>query len=212
MNATATYADRTAAVAATMDRIKAIEHSPGRHPPGARRHQGRNARPRRARAALFPQPRTSRRRPRAKKAPAAICCKKTPTAASRIYLLALNPGNSHQAARPHHLGRRHRRGRSGTQPRLSPHRRRQLSPASAALELDREVMVEPGHGIALNARRHPLHPHLRDPRRRGTCTSMAWHSRRLDTRQGFDPDARHRAALQQGVHGPHCEPMTRLAR
>jgi len=82
MNAPAASAARSAAVAvaASMDRIKAIEHEHGVTRPALdailaemlalAEHE-----------ALSPKP-SSRRRPRAKKAPAATCCKRTPIAAS----------------------------------------------------------------------------------------------------------------------------------
>jgi len=104
-----------------------------------------------------------------------------------IYLLALNPGNS---TKPHdhttwavvtavegqELNRVYRRTDDGS------------VPGQAALELAREVMVEPGQGIALMPEDiHSIHTFGTRPTRHLHVYGLALE--RLDERQGFDPEA-----------------------
>ena len=102
-----------------------------------------------------------------------------------IYLNALNPG---QETRPHdhttwavvvavegqELNRVYRRTDDGAQP------------GRATLELDHEVMVEPGRGIALMPDDiHSIHTSGASPTRHLHVYGLALE--RLDQRQGFDP-------------------------
>ena len=184
MNAPAASAARSAAVAVAMDRIKAIEHEHGvtrsaldailAEMLALAEHE-----------ALFPQ--TEFPPPPAGET------------GSRRYLLQGGPGwplralyagaeprQFHQAARPHHLGCRHRGRGPGTQRVYRPHRRRlgpwQSEPRAGAR----------GHGRArprhrADAGRHPLHPHLRHGA--DSASSRLWPAlEKLDARQGFDPD------------------------
>jgi predicted metal-dependent enzyme (double-stranded beta helix superfamily) len=146
MNASAITPARTAAVAATMDRVKAIEHAQGvtREALDAikaemlelAKHESLFP------AAEFPPP------PNGEKGSKRYLLQEDPDGRFALYMLALNPGNS---TKPHdhttwavvvgiegqELNKVYRRIDDGTQE------------GHARLEQVREVMVEPGTGIAL---------------------------------------------------------------
>lgn len=191
MNAPAASAARTAAVAAAMDRIKAIERGQGVTRPALDAilaemldlagHE-----------ALFPQA-EFQPPPAGEKGARRYLLQEDPDGRFAIYLLALNPGNSTQphdhttwavvsAVDGQELNRVYRRTDDASQP------------GKASLDLVREVMVEPGRGIALMPDDiHSIHTF-------GTATTRHLHVyglalERLDARQGFD--------LEQGTVQPY---------
>ncbi len=191
MNAPAASAARTAAVAAAMDRIKAIEHERGVTRPALdailaemlnlAQHE-----------ALFPQAEFPPL-PEGEKGSRRYLLQEDPDGRFAIYLLALNPGNS---TKPHdhttwavvsavdgqELNRVYRRTDDGS------------APGHASLELAREVMVEPGRGIALMPEDiHSIHTFGDKPTRHLHVYGLALE--KLDARQGFD--------LEQGTVQPY---------
>ena len=185
MNVSAATAARTAAVAATMDRIRAIETTQGVTRPALDAIMGEML-DLAGHEALFPaaefQP-----PPEGQPGSKRYLLQEDPDGRFAIYMLALNPGNS---TKPHdhttwavvtavegqELNRVYRRLDDGA------------TPGKAQLELAREVMVEPGQGIALMPEDiHSIHTF-------GTQTTRHLHVyglalERLDERQGFDLDA-----------------------
>lgn len=191
MNAPAASAARTAAVAAAMDRIKAIEREGGVTRPALdailaemldlAQHE-----------ALFPQAEFPPP-PEDEKGSRRYLLQEDPDGRFAIYLLALNPGNS---TKPHdhttwavvsavdgqELNRVYRRTDDGS------------APGKASLEPVREVMVEPGRGIALMPDDiHSIHTFGTAPTRHLHVYGLALE--RLDARQGFD--------LEQGTVQPY---------
>ncbi len=183
--------DRTAAVSATMDRVKQIERSQGVTRPAldaikAELLQLANHEhlfP----AAEFPPP------PAGEKGNKRYLLQEDPDGRFAIYMLALNPGNS---TKPHNhttwavvtavegeeLNKVYRRVDDGTQA------------GTATLEQVREVLVEPGTGIALMPEDiHSIHTNGTAPTRHLHCYGLALE--RLDERQGFD--------LEQGTVQPY---------
>ncbi len=185
MNAPATSAARTAAVAATMDRVKAIEREQGVTRPTLDAiltemlelagHEALFPH------AEFPPP------PEGQKGSQRYLLQEDPDGRFAIYLLALNPGNS---SKPHdhttwavitavegqELNRVYRRTDDAS------------VPGKATLELVREVMVEPGRGIAFMPNDiHSIHTSGIQPTRHLHVYGLALE--KLDARQGFDPDA-----------------------
>ncbi len=184
MNAPAASAARTAAVAATMDRIKAIEHEEGVTRAGLdailaemlalAEHE-----------ALFPQMEFPPL-PEGEKGSRRYLLQEDPDGRFALYLLALNPGNS---SKPHdhttwavvtavegqELNRVYRRTDDAS------------VPGRATLEQMREVMVEPGRGIAFMPDDiHSIHTFGTKPTRHLHVYGLALE--KLDARQGFDPD------------------------
>lgn len=184
MNAPAASAARTAAVAATMDRIKAIEHEHGVTRPALdailtemlalAEHE-----------AVFPQAEFPPL-PEGEKGSRRYLLQEDPDGRFALYLLALNPGNS---SKPHdhttwavvtavegqELNRVYRRTDDA------------LVPGKATLEQVREVMVEPGRGIAFMPDDiHSIHTFGTKPTRHLHVYGLALE--KLDARQGFDPD------------------------
>ena len=185
MNAPAISAARTAAVAATMDRVKAIEHRQGvtREALEAIKtdmiklagHESLFP------ASEFPPP------PAGEKGSKRYLLQEDPDGRFAIYMLALNPGNS---TKPHdhttwavvvgvegqELNKVYRRVDDGSQE------------GHAKLEPVREVMVEPGTGIALMPEDiHSIHTE-------GTASTRHLHVyglalERLDDRVGYDLEA-----------------------
>ena len=191
MNAPAASAARTAAVASTMDRIKAIERKGGVTRPALdailtemldlAQHE-----------ALFPQAEFPPP-PAGEKGSKRYLLQEDPDGRFAIYLLALNPGNS---TKPHdhttwavvagvegqELNRVYRRTDDGA------------VPGKASLEPVREVMVEPGRGIALMPDDiHSIHTFGTAPTRHLHVYGLALE--KLDARQGFD--------LEQGTVQPY---------
>ncbi len=185
MNAPAASAARTAAVAFTMDRIKAIEREQGVTRPALdavltemlelARHE-----------ALFPQAEFPPP-PKGEKGSRRYLLQEDPDGRFAIYLLALNPGNS---TKPHdhttwavvtavdgqELNRVYRRTDDNS------------VPGKASLEQVREVMVERGRGIALMPEDiHSIHTFGTQPTRHLHVYGLALE--KLDARQGFDPHA-----------------------
>jgi len=184
MNAPAASAARTAAVATTMDRIKAIEREQGVTRPALdailaamldlAEHE-----------ALFP-PAEFPPPPEGEKGSRRYLLQEDPDGRFAIYLLALNPGNS---TKPHdhttwavvtavegqELNRVYRRTDDGS------------VPGKASLEQVREVMVEPGRGLALMPEDiHSIHTFGTTPTRHLHVYGLALE--KLDARQGFDPE------------------------
>ena len=185
MNAPAISAARTAAVAATMDRVKAIEHRQGvtREALEAikadmiKLAEHESLFP----ASEFPPP------PAGEKGSKRYLLQEDPDGRFAIYMLALNPGNS---TKPHdhttwavvvgvegqELNKVYRRVDDGSQE------------GHAKLEPVREVMVEPGTGIALMPEDiHSIHTE-------GTTSTRHLHVyglalERLDDRVGYDLEA-----------------------
>ena len=185
MNAPAISAARTAAVAATMDRVKAIEHRQGvtREALEAikadmiKLAEHESLFP----ASEFPPP------PAGEKGSKRYLLQEDPDGRFAIYMLALNPGNS---TKPHdhttwavvvgvegqELNKVYRRVDDGSQE------------GHAKLEPVREVMVEPGTGIALMPEDiHSIHTE-------GTASTRHLHVyglalERLDDRVGYDLEA-----------------------
>jgi predicted metal-dependent enzyme (double-stranded beta helix superfamily) len=186
MNASAIGAARTSAVAATMDRVKAIEREQGvtRAALDAIKAELLTLAAQESLfpAAEFPPP------PAGEKGAKRYLLQEDPDNRFAIYMLALNPGNS---TKPHdhttwavvvsvegqELNKVYRRIDDGTQP------------GHAELEQVREVMVEPGTGIALMPEDiHSIHT-------AGTTSTRHLHVyglalEKLDERQGFDLDAK----------------------
>ena len=182
MNAPAPAAARTAAVAAAMDRVKAIEHAQGVTRPALdaikaemlKLAEHEHLFP----ASEFPPP------PKGEVGSKRYLLQEDPDGRFALYMLSLNPGNS---SKPHdhttwavvvgiegqELNRVYRRIDDGTQE------------GHARLELAREVMVEPGAGIALMPEDiHSIHT-------AGTASTRHLHVyglalERLDDRQGYD--------------------------
>jgi len=184
MNAPAVSAARTAAVAATMDRVKAIEREQGVSRPALDAivtemlalagHE-----------ALFPQSEFPPL-PAGEKGARRYLLQEDPDGRFALYMLALNPGNS---TKPHdhttwavvtavegqELNRVYRRTDDAS------------VPGKASLEQVREVMVEPGRGIALMPEDiHSIHTFGDRPTRHLHVYGLALE--KLDARQGFDPD------------------------
>jgi predicted metal-dependent enzyme (double-stranded beta helix superfamily) len=184
MNAPAVSAARTAAVAATIDRIKVIEREQGVTRPALdailtemvalAEHE-----------ALFPQAEFPPL-PAGEKGSRRYLLQEDPDGRFAIYMLALNPGN---ATKPHdhttwavvtavegqELNRVYRRTDDAS------------VPGKASLEQVREVMVEPGRGIALMPEDiHSIHTFGDKPTRHLHVYGLALE--KLDARQGFDPD------------------------
>lgn len=184
MNAPAVSAARTAAVAATMDRIKAIEREQGVTRPALdailtemlalAEHE-----------ALFPQAEFPPL-PAGEKGSRRYLLQEDPDGRFALYMLALNPGN---ATKPHdhttwavvtavegqELNRVYRRTDDAS------------VPGKASLETVREAMVEPGRGIALMPEDiHSIHTFGDKPTRHLHVYGLALE--KLDARQGFDPD------------------------
>jgi predicted metal-dependent enzyme (double-stranded beta helix superfamily) len=185
MNAPAGSAARAAAVAATMDGIKGIEQRDGvtRASLDAIKAEmlklaaNESLFP----AAEFPPP------PAGEKGSRRYLLQEEPDGRFAIYMLALNPGNE---SKPHdhttwavvvsvegqELNRVYRRLDDGSQE------------GKAKLELAREVMVEPGTGIALMPEDiHSIHTTGTTPTRHLHCYGLALE--RLDQRQGYDMEA-----------------------
>ena len=185
MNAPAGSAARAAAVAATMDRIKGIEQRDGvtRASLDAIKAEmlklaaNESLFP----AAEFPPPAAG------EKGSQRYLLQEEPDGRFAIYMLALNPGNE---TKPHdhttwavvvsvegqELNRVYRRVDDGSQE------------GQAKLELAREVMVEPGTGIALMPEDiHSIHTTGTTPTRHLHCYGLALE--RLDQRQGYDMEA-----------------------
>lgn len=185
MNAPAPSAARAAAVAATMDRIKAIEREQGVTRPALDAIKAEMLKLA-ANEALFPasefQP-----PPAGEKGSKRYLLQEEPDGRFAIYLLGLNPGNE---TKPHdhttwavvvsvegqELNRVYRRVDDGSEP------------GKAKLELVREVMVEPGTGIALMPEDiHSIHTSGSRPTRHLHVYGLALE--KLDHRQGFDTEA-----------------------
>ncbi len=184
MNAPAASAARSAAVAASMDRIKAIEHEHGVTRPALdailaemlalAEHE-----------ALFPQAEFPPP-PEGEKGSSRYLLQEDPDSRFALYLLALNPGkstNPHDhttwaaiaAVEGQELNRVYRRTDDAS------------VPGKASLELVREVMVEPGRGIAFMPDDiHSIHTSGDKPARHLHVYGLALE--KLDARQGFDPD------------------------
>jgi len=185
MNAPAPSAARAAAVAATMDRIKGIEREQGvtRAALDAIKAEMLELA---ANEALFPAPEFPP--PAAgEKGSKRYLLQEEPDGRFAIYLLALNPGNE---TKPHdhttwavvvsvegqELNRVYRRVDDGSET------------GRARLELVREVMVEPGTGIALMPEDiHSIHTSGSAPTRHLHVYGLALE--KLDHRQGFDMEA-----------------------
>ena len=182
MNAPATGATRATAVAATMDRVKGIERSMGVTRPALDAIKAElltlAANEALFPAAEFPPP------PEGEKGSKRYLLQEDPDGRFALYMLALNPGND---TKPHdhttwavvtavegqELNKVYRRVDDGG------------TPGAAKLELAREVMVEPGTGIALMPEDiHSIHTHGTASTRHLHCYGLALE--RLDDRQGFD--------------------------
>jgi predicted metal-dependent enzyme (double-stranded beta helix superfamily) len=185
MNATDISAARAAAVAATIDRIRAIEREQGVTRPALAAIEAEMkrlaAQERLFPSAEFPPP------PAGERGSKRYLLQEDPDNRFAMYMLALNPGNE---TRPHdhttwavvvavegqELNRIYRRidagGREG----------------KASLVLDREIMVEPGTGMALMPEDiHSIHT-------AGTATTRHLHMyglalEKLDGRVGYDLEA-----------------------
>ena len=185
MNAPAPTIARTAAVAATMDRIKGIERAHGVTRPSLDAIKSEMLLLA-GFEALFPATEFPPL-PAGEKGSKRYLLQEDPDGRFAIYLLALNPGN---ATKPHdhttwavvtavegqELNRVYRRLDDGS------------VPGQARLELEREVMVEPGQGIALMPEDiHSIHTAGTLPTRHLHVYGLALE--RLDQRQGFDPES-----------------------
>lgn len=185
MNAPGTAAARAAAVGATLDRIRAIEREQGVTRPALDQVKAEMLRLAENEAlfpaAEFPPP------PADEKGSRRYLLQEDPDGRFAMYMLSLNSGNS---TKPHdhttwavvvgvegqELNRVYRRTDDGA------------TPGKAALELDREVMVEPGQGLALMPEDiHSIHTSGDQPTRHLHVYGLALE--RLDERQGFDPEA-----------------------
>ena len=184
MNAPATSAARTAAVAAAMDRVKHIEHSQGVTRPSLDAIKAEllalAAHESLFPAAEFPPP------PEGEKGSKRYLLQEDPDGRFAIYMLALNPGNS---SKPHNhttwavitavdgqeMNKVYTRLDDGAQPGV------------ARIEEVREVMVEPGTGLALMPEDiHSIHTMGAKSTRHLHCYGLALE--RLDDREGFDPE------------------------
>ncbi len=188
MNAPAISAARTAAVAAAMDRVKAIEREHGVTRPALDLIKAEMlqlaANEALFPAAEFPPP------PAGEKGSKRYLLQEDPDGRFALYMLALNPGNS---TKPHdhttwavvtavegqELNKVYRRIDDGTQE------------GHARIEQVREVMVEPGTGIALMPEDiHSIHTPgelgVTASTRHLHCYGLALE--RLDERLGYDPD------------------------
>lgn len=182
MNAPAAGATRAAAVAATMDRVKGIERAQGVTRPALDAIMAEMmtlaAQESLFPGAEFPPP------PAGEKGSKRYLLQEDPDGRFALYMLALNPGNS---TKPHdhttwavvtavegqELNRVYRRVDDGA------------TPGSAKLEFAREVMVEPGTGIALMPEDiHAISTPGSTTTRHLHCYGLALE--KLDTRQGFD--------------------------
>ena len=191
MNASAIAPARTAAVAATMGRVKQIERSQGVTRPTLDAIKAElltlAAQESLFPAAEFPPP------PAGEKGSKRYLLQEDPDGRFAIYMLALNPGN---ASKPHNhttwavvsavegqeLNKVYRRVDDGSQE------------GRAQLEQVREVLVEPGTGIALMPEDiHSIHTTGTSSTRHLHCYGLALE--RLDERQGFD--------LEQGTVQPY---------
>lgn len=191
MNAPAPQAARAAAVAAAMDRIKGIEQRQGVTRPSLDAIKAEllalATHEQLFPAAEFPPP------PAGEKGSKRYLLQEDPDGRFAIYMLALNPGNS---SKPHdhttwavvvavegqELNRVYRRIDDGS------------AAGKAQLELAREVMVEPGSGIALMPEDiHSIHTSGDTPTRHLHCYGLALE--KLDQRQGFD--------VEQGTVQPY---------
>ena len=185
MNAPATGAARATAVAATMDRIKGIEREHGVTRPALDRIKAEMLHLAESEALFpaneFPPP------PDGEQGARRYLLQEDPDGRFAIYMLSINPGNS---TKPHdhttwavvvavegqELNKVYRRTDDGS------------AEGRASLELEREVMVEPGVGIALMPEDiHSIHTSGSKSTRHLHVYGMALE--RLDERQGFDLDA-----------------------
>ena len=185
MNAPAHSAARAAAVAAAMDRIKGIEREQGvtRASLDAIKSEMLELAANEAMfpAAEFPPP------PAGETGSKRYLLQEEPDGRFAVYLLALNPGNE---TKPHdhttwavvtsvegqELNRVYRRVDDGAEA------------GKARLELVREVMVEPGTGIALMPEDiHSIHTSGTASTRHLHCYGLALE--KLDHRQGYDTEA-----------------------
>jgi predicted metal-dependent enzyme (double-stranded beta helix superfamily) len=182
MNAPAISAARTAAVAASMDRVKQIEREQGITRPALDAIKAEllalAAQESLFPVAEFPPP------PAGEKGSKRYLLQEDPDGRFAIYMLSLNPGNS---SKPHdhttwavitavdgqELNKVYRRLDDGSQPGV------------ARIEEVREVMVEPGNGLALMPEDiHSIHTMGDRSTRHLHCYGLALE--RLDDRQGFD--------------------------
>ena len=184
MNAPAAGAARAAAVAATMDQIKEIEREQGVTRPSLDSMKAEMLRlagnealfP----ASEFPPP------PQGEQGARRYLLQEDPDGRFAIYLLSINPGNS---TKPHdhttwavvvavegqELNRVYRRTDDGS------------AEGRASLTLEREVMVEPGRGIALMPDDiHSIHTSGGQSTRHLHVYGLALE--RLDDRKGYDPE------------------------
>lgn len=185
MTAADISAARAAAVSATLDRVRGIERTEGVTRPALdailREMLDLAARGSLFPAGEFPPP------PAGERGSRRYLLQEDPDGRFAMYLLALNPGNG---TKPHdhttwavvaavdgqELNRVYRRTDGGG------------VPGRATLELEREVVVEPGRGIALMPEDiHSIHTSGDRPTRHLHVYGLALE--RLDERQGFDPEA-----------------------
>ena len=191
MTASSMAPARAAAVSAAMDRVKSIERTQGVTRPALEAIKvelmALAARQDLFPAAEYPPP------PEGEKGSRRYLLQEDPDGRFAIYMLALNPGNS---TKPHdhttwavvtavegqELNKVYRRVDDGS------------LPGQARLEQVREVMVEPGTGIALMPEDiHSIHTNGTSTTRHLHCYGRALE--RLDERQGFD--------LEQGTVQPY---------
>ncbi len=184
MNMPATSAARSAAVAVAIDRIKAIEHEHGVTRPALdailaemlalAEHEALFS------LTEFPPP------PKGEVGSNRYLLQEDPDGRFALYLLALNPGKS---TNPHdHTTWAVITAVEGQELNRVYRRTDDASVAGkASLELEREVMVEPGRGIAFMPDDiHSIHTSGDTPARHLHVYGMALE--KLDARQGFDPD------------------------
>jgi len=185
MNALAIGATRATAVAATMDRIKAIERTQGVTRPALDAIEAEMLKLAENEALFpageFPPP------PAGEKGSKRYLLQEDPDGRFALYMLALNPGNS---TKPHdhttwavvvavegeELNKVYRRVDDASEP------------GRARLELVREVLVAPGQGIGLMPEDiHSIHTTGTESTRHLHVYGLALE--RLDERQGFDVEA-----------------------
>lgn len=185
MNAPDTHAARTAAVAATLDRIHRVEREEGVTRASLGRIQAEvEALARQEHlfpAGEFPPPSGG------EKGSKRYLLQEDPDGRFALYLLSINPGNE---TKPHdhttwaaiaavegqELNRVYRRTDAGGRE------------GAATLELVREAVVEPGHGIAFMPEDiHSIHTLGDQPTRHLHCYGLALE--RLDERVGYDLEA-----------------------
>ncbi len=185
MNAPASTAPRSAAVAATMDRIKGIERQSGVTREALEAIKAEllqlAGHEQLFPAAEFPPPAAG------EKGSKRYLLQEDPDGRFAIYMLALNPGNE---TKPHdhttwavvvgiegqELNRVYRRVDDGA------------VEGKATLELAREVMVDAGAGIALMPEDiHSIHTSGSQPTRHLHCYGLALE--KLDQRRGYDLEA-----------------------